>query len=75
MDDAVNLVFADYAFDFVVIADISLDQRDGDVVFGAQVRDTVFKTLIKRVVDDNRFAGADEFICDMCTDVASTACK
>ena len=75
MDDAINLVFADDAFDFVVIADISFDQRDIDVVLGAQVRDAVFKALVERVVDDNRFAGADEFICNMCTDVASTACK
>ena len=75
MDDAINLVFADDAFDFVVIADISFDQRDIDVVLGAQVRDTVFKALVERVVDDNRFASADEFICDMCADVASTTCK
>ena len=75
MDDAINLVFTDDAFDFVVIADISFDQRDIDIVLGAQVRDSVFKTLIQRVVDDNGFAGADEFICDVCTDVASTACK
>ena len=75
MDDAINLVFADNAFDFVVIADISFDQRDIDVVLGAQLRDAVFKALVERVVDDDRFARADEFICDMCADVASTACK
>ena len=75
MDDAVNLVFADYAFDFVVIADIGFDQWDIDVVLGAQVRDSVFKTLVERVVDDDRFASANEFICDMRTDIASTTCK
>ena len=75
MDDASNLVFTDDAFDFVVIADISFDQWDIDIVLGAQVRDAMFKTLVERVVDDDRFAGADEFICDVCTDVASTSCK
>ncbi len=75
MDNAINLVSADNAFDFVVIADIGLDQWVINVVLGAQVRDAVFKTLVERVVDDDRFAGADEFICDMCADVASTACK
>jgi len=63
------------SYNLVVIADISFDQRDIDVVLGAQVRDAVFKTLIERVIDDDRFAGSDEFICDMCTDVASTTCK
>ena len=75
MDDAVNLVFADDAFNLVVIADIGFNQRDIDIVLGAQVRDAGFKTLVERVVDDYRFAGSDEFICDVCTDVASTACK
>ena len=75
MDDAINLVFTDDTFDLVVIADIGFDQRDIDVVLGAQVRDAVFKALVERVVDDDRFAGTDEFICDMCADVASTACK
>ena len=75
MDDAINLVFADDAFDFVVVADIGFDQWDIDVVLGAQVRDAVFKTLVERVVDDNGFASADEFICNMCTDVASASGK
>ena len=44
-------------------------------MFGAQVLDALFEALVERVVDDYRFAGADEFICDMCADVASTACK
>ena len=65
----------DSAFDFVVITDIGFDQRDIDVVLGAQVRDAVFKALVERVVDDNRFAGADEFICNVRTNVASTASK
>ena len=53
MNDAINLVVANDAFDFVVIADIGFNQRDIDIVFGAQVRDAVFKTLVERVVDDD----------------------
>ena len=53
MDYVPDLVFADDAFDFVVIADISFDQRDIDVVLGAQERDAVLKTLVERVVDDD----------------------
>ncbi len=75
MDDAIDLVCADDAFEFVVVADVGIDQRDIDVVHGAQVLDAVFEALVQRVVDDYRFAGADEFVSDMCADVASTTCK
>ena len=75
MDDAINLVGADYAFDLVVIADISFDQWDLDVVLCAQVNDAGFKALVERVVDDDVLAVANEFISDMCADISSASGK
>ena len=46
MDDAIDLVRADNPFEFVVVADISFDQWDIDVVLGAQLLDAVFETLV-----------------------------
>ncbi len=46
MDDAIDLVCANNAFEFVVVTDIGLDLRDIDVVLGAQVLGAVFEALI-----------------------------
>ena len=75
MDDAINLVFADDTFELVVIADIGDDQRNLRVVLSAQILDARLQALVERVVDNDRFASADKFISDMCTDVTSTAGK
>ena len=53
MDDAIDLVGADYIFKFVVIADVGFDKWDLDVVLCAQVDDAGFKALVERVIDDN----------------------
>ena len=75
MDDAIDVMGADNAFDLVVIADISFDQWDLDVVLCAQVDDAGFKALIERVIDDYVLAVADEFISDMCAYVTSASGK
>ncbi len=46
MDNAINLVFLNDAFDFVVIADIGFNQWDIKVVLGAQISNTRLKTLV-----------------------------
>ena len=73
MDDAVDLVGADYVFNFVVITDVSFDQWDQGVVLCAQVDDAGFKALVERVIDDDVLAACDEFISDMCADVTSAS--
>jgi len=75
VDDAIDVVGADNAFNLVVIADISFDQRDLDLVLCAQVDDAGFKALVERVIDDDVLAIADEFISDMCADVTSASGK
>ncbi len=75
MDDAIDLVGADGVFNLVVIADIGVDQRDLDIVLGAQVDDAGFKALVERVIDEDVLAVADEFISDMGADVSSASGK
>ncbi len=53
MNYATDLVLTDHIFNYVAIADISFDQRDIDIVLGAQERYAAFQTLVERVVDDD----------------------
>ena len=53
MNDAINLAGADYVFEFVVIADVSFDKWDLDVVLCAQINDAGFEALVERVLDDD----------------------
>ena len=75
MDDASDVVGADYVFDLVVITDIGFDEWKLDVVFCAQVDDAGFEALVERVIDDDVLAAADEFISYMCADVSSASGK
>jgi hypothetical protein len=75
VNDAINVVCADYVFDLVVIADISFNKWDLYAVVCAQVGYAGLEALVARVVDDNSIACADKFIGDVCADISSTACK
>ena len=75
MDDAINFVGADNAFEFVVVANIRVDKWDINIVLDAKVLNAMFQSLVQRIVDDYRFAGTDEFISNMCADVSGSTCK
>ena len=52
MNDAMDLMCADYVFNLVVIADISFDKWNLYAVVFAKVNDARLKALVERVIDN-----------------------
>ena len=73
MDNASEVVVSNYIFNLVVIADISFNQWDLDVVLCTQVDDSRFKALVDRVMVEDVLAVADYSFNDCCAGVTSAS--
>jgi hypothetical protein len=73
VDDGLALEFAQYAFQLLAVADVTLDQRErtpGDLL---DPRNRLRAAVAEIVEDDDFMAGLEQFHASMGTNIAGTA--